>query len=282
MNRAACVMSCFVSVSLGLSVFAQPTAPAKEPEKKAPAKQEAPKQEPAKDGTPKADAPKSEAPKAAVATTLNPVPRDAGWKEFHTRIVDKVKEGGHKVAFLGDSITEGWGGAGKGAWEKTWAPMHAVNLGIGGDRTQHVLWRLNNGLLEAMGDSKNDIKLVVLMIGTNNSNGTDNTGEEIGDGIKKITSTLREKLPKAKVLVLGIFPRGDKPNAQREKNAKASETAGKAADGANVRYLDIGAKFLEKDGTLTKEIMPDYLHLSEKGYQIWSENVEPVVREMMK
>lgn len=245
--------------------WSQPAAPAKEPEKKAPA-------EPAK----------KEAPKAAVASTVNPVPRDAGWRERHNKIVEAVKQGGHKVAFLGDSITEGWGGAGKGAWEKTWAPMKSVNLGIGGDRTQHVLWRLNNGLGEALAASNNDIKLVVLMIGTNNSNGTDNTSEEIGEGVKAIVASVREKLPKAKVLVLGIFPRGDKPNPQREKNAKASELASKVADGANVRYLDIGNKFLEKDGTLTKEIMPDYLHLSEKGYQIWSENVEPVVREMLK
>ncbi len=273
MNRIAIVVGTVSCVFLGFSTFAQPGAPAKEPEKKAPTTPASPsKQEP----------PKTDPPKAPLATTLNPVPRDAGWREVHTRLVDKVKEGGHKVAFLGDSITEGWGGAGKGVWEKTWAPMRGVNLGIGGDRTQHVLWRLNNGLLEAMSDSKNDIKLVVLMIGTNNSNGADNTGEEIGSGISKIVATLREKLPKAKVLILGIFPRGDKPSPQREKNAKASEIASKVADGTNVQYLDIGAKFVEKDGTLTKEIMPDFLHLSEKGYQVWAESIEASVREMSK
>jgi beta-glucosidase len=225
---------------------------------------------------------KTASPKAAVPSTINPVPRDAGWRERHTKIVETVRQGGHKVVFLGDSITEGWSAAGKAAWEKTWAPMHAVNAGIGGDRTQHVLWRLNNGLGEALAASNNDIQLVVLMIGTNNSNGADNTSEDIAQGIKAIVANVREKLPKAKVLMLGIFPRGEKPNAQREKNAKASEIASKVADGTTVKYLDIGSKFLDKDGTITKEIMPDFLHLSEKGYQIWAESVEPVVREMTK
>jgi len=260
-----------LTVSLLMSpAWCQPAAPAKEPEKKAPA------------APANAEPAKKESPKAAVPSTVNPVPRDAGWRERHNKIVETVKQGGHKVVFLGDSITEGWGGAGKKTWEKTWAPMHAVNAGIGGDRTQHVLWRLKNGLGEALAASSNDIKLVVLMIGTNNSNGADNTSEEIGEGVQAIVANIREKLPKSKVLVLGIFPRGEKPNPQREKNARASEIASKVADGTNVKYLDIGGKFLEKDGTLTKEIMPDFLHLSEKGYQIWAENVEPVVREMTK
>ncbi len=250
--------------------WSQPAAPAKESDKKAPAAPANP--EPAK----------KESPKAVVPSTVQPVPRDAGWRERHSKIVETARQGGHQVVFLGDSITEGWGGAGKKVWERTWGPMRAVNAGIGGDRTQHVLWRLNNGLGEALAASNNDIQLVVLMIGTNNSNGGDNTSEEIGEGVKAIVANVREKLPKSKVLVLGIFPRGEKPNPQREKNARASEIASKVADGVNVKYLDIGGTFLEKDGTLTKEIMPDFLHLSEKGYQIWAENLEPVVREMIK
>lgn len=241
-----------------------------------------PKQDVPKVDAPKADPSRTEPQPAVVTTATTPVPRAGEWRERHTQMVAKVKEGGHEVAFLGDSITEGWGGEGKAAWEKTWAPMKGVNLGIGGDRTQHVLWRLQNGLGEALADGKNNVKLVVLMIGTNNSNGTDNTAEEIGGGITKIVGALREKLPKAKVLILGIFPRGEKANPQREKNAAANAIAAKLADGKQVRYLDLGERFLEKDGTLTKEVMPDFLHLSRRGYQAWTDAMKPVVEDMLK
>ena len=151
-----------------------------------------------------------------------------------------------------------------------------MNLGIGGDRTQHVLWRLDNGNIEGISP-----KLAVLMIGTNNSNGTDNTAEEIGVGIQAIVKKLREKLPTTKVLILAVFPRGEKPNPQREKNAKASEIASKLADNESIFFLDIGPKFLTADGTLTKEIMPDFLHLTPKGYEIWAEAIEPSVVKLM-
>ncbi len=119
------------------------------------------------------------------------------------------------------------------------------------------------------------------MIGTNNSNGTDNTAEEIGAGIEAIVKKLRDKLPQTKVLILAVFPRGAKPSPQREKNAKASEIASQLADNENVFYLDIGPKFLDDDGTLTKDIMPDLLHLSPRGYEIWAEAIEPKVTELM-
>jgi beta-glucosidase len=138
------------------------------------------------------------------------------------------------------------------------------------------LWRLDHGNIDGISP-----KLAVLMIGTNNSNGADNTGEEIGAGIEAIVKKLRQKLPQTKVLVLAIFPRGEKPGPQREENAKASQIASKLADNQNVFYLDIGDKFLAPDGTLTKEIMPDYLHLTAKGYEIWAESIEPMVAQLM-
>jgi lysophospholipase L1-like esterase len=181
-----------------------------------------------------------------------------------------------QLLFIGDSITDAWSGPGKEAWNKHFAPRKAVNLGIGGDRTQHVLWRLENGNIDGVKP-----KAAVLMIGTNNSNGNDHTAEEIAEGIKAIVAKLRKELPETKILLLAIFPRGEKPNPQREKNAKASKLASEVADGKMVHYLDIGEKFLEPDGSLSKEIMPDRLHLSPKGYQIWAENIEPKVAELV-
>jgi beta-glucosidase len=139
-----------------------------------------------------------------------------------------------------------------------------------------VLWRFDHGEIDGISP-----RLAVLMIGTNNSNGEDNTAEEIADGIKAICAEMRAKLPKTKILILGIFPRGEGPSPQREKNARASELASQIADGKEIFYLDINEKFLDADGTLPKDIMPDLLHPNEKGYKIWAEAIEPTVKKLM-
>jgi beta-glucosidase len=202
---------------------------------------------------------------------------EAWWKDRHEAVTKRVKEGNVGLIFVGDSITQGWEGAGREAWQKHFAKYNPVNLGFGGDRTQHVLWRLENGEIDGI-----QPKAAVIMIGTNNSNGNDNTAEEIGAGITAIVGKLREKLPDTKILVLAIFPRGEKPGEQREKNAKASEIASKLADNEHVFYMDIGPLFLNEDGTLSREIMPDLLHLNEKSYAVWAEAIAPKVDELMK
>lgn len=206
---------------------------------------------------------------------VKPVPRDGNWMKRHESFNERVKQGNVDLLLIGDSITQGWEGAGKNVWAKYYTPRNAVNLGIGGDRTQHVLWRLDNGNIDGISP-----KLAVLMIGTNNS-GT-NTPEQIADGVKAIVQKLRTKLPKMKVLVLAIFPRGsDNANKNRQVNAKANEIISKLADGDMVHYLDIGPKFLAEDGTLSKEVMPDLLHLNEKSYTTWAESIEPTVKKLM-
>ena len=217
---------------------------------------------------------------AKLHSANTPAPRtDEGWIKRNKMFNDQAGKSQTDLIFLGDSITQGWEGEGKEVWAQHYANRHAVNLGIGGDRTQHVLWRIQNGNLKGL--DAHPPKLVVLMIGTNNSNGDDNSAQEIADGITTIIKTLREKLPQTKVLLLSIFPRGEKPDAQREKNTKASALAAKAADGKMVYALDIGSKFLNADGTLSKDIMPDYLHLSPKGYGIWADAIEAKVKELM-
>lgn len=202
--------------------------------------------------------------------------RHSWWTLRHDAVNERVQKGNVDLIFIGDSITHSWEGGGKELWAKYYAPRNAVNMGFSGDRTQHVLWRLDNGNIDGISP-----KAAVIMIGTNNSNGNDNTAEEIADGIIAICKKLRKELPKTKILLLAVFPRGEKPSSQREKNAKASELASKIADGKMIHYLDIGPKFMEVDKTLSKEIMPDYLHLTPKGYKIWAEATEPKLKELM-
>lgn len=206
---------------------------------------------------------------------VKPVPRDGGWMKRHESFNERVKKGNVDLIFIGDSITQGWEGAGKQVWAEKYAPRNAVNLGIGGDRTQHVLWRLDNGNIEGIKP-----KLAVIMIGTNNSGS--NTSEQIADGITAIVKKLREKLPETKILLLGIFPRGaDDNDAKRKVNAGANEIVAKLADGKMVEYLDIGPKFLDDKNVLSKEVMPDLLHLTPAAYKIWADAIEDHVARMM-
>lgn len=193
----------------------------------------------------------------------------------HQSMNARVAKGNVDLIFIGDSITQGWEGRGKGIWQKHYGKRNAVNLGIGGDRTQHVLWRMDNGNIK-------DIKpkLAVIMIGTNNSGS--NSSEEIFDGNEAIVAKLRKALPEMKILILAVFPRGtDANDKRRQVNEKANAMIAKLADGEAVHYLDIGKNFLKDDGTLPREIMPDLLHLSEQGYTIWAESIEPSVKKLM-
>ena len=208
-------------------------------------------------------------------SAVKPVPRSGGWMKRHESFNKRVAEGEVDLILIGDSITHGWEGEGKNVWEKFYGKRNAVNLGIGGDRTQHIIWRLDNGNVKEISP-----KVAVVMIGTNNSG--NNSPEEIADGLAAITKQLRAKLPKTKVLLLGIFPRGaNKDDGRRQVNEKANDIFKKLADGKGIHYLDIGEKFLEPDGTLSRKIMPDLLHLSVEGYTIWAESIEPTLKKLM-
>ena len=214
-------------------------------------------------------------------SAVTPVPRDdertaRWWNSRHEAVNERLKKGNVDLLYIGDSITHGWENVGKDIWEKYYASRNAVNMGFGGDRTQHVLWRLDHSNFENISP-----KLAILMIGTNNSNGKDNTAEEIADGIITICQRLRTQFPKMKILMLAIFPRNPRPGAQREKNAEASLLASRIADGKMIHYLDINEKFLTEEGELTKKIMPDFLHPNKTGYTIWAEAIEPKVAELM-
>jgi lysophospholipase L1-like esterase len=211
-------------------------------------------------------------------TAIKPEPRDGSWVKMHEAFLERTKKGNIDLLFLGDSITAGWGNRSSQGpatvWERYYGPRHVANFGIGGDRTQHVLWRLERGEVDGITP-----KVVVLMIGTNNTGS--NTPAEIAEGITAIVKSLRAKLPATKVLLLGVFPRGPKDNPARARIQAINAQVAKLDDGKTVKYLDIGARFLETDGTLSREIMPDLLHLSTRGYRIWADAIEPTLWEMM-
>ena len=218
---------------------------------------------------------------ANPATT--PVPKAGGWMKQHESFNEISKKGEAQLVFLGDSITAGWSSKGKDAWMTHWAPLKAANFGISGDRTEHVLWRLENGNFDGLKP-----KLIVLMIGTNNTgqqkpDGYRCTAPQTAEGVKAILTKLKEKMPTTKILLLDIFPRGaNNEDKWRQQNAETNAIIKTFADDKTVIYYPIGDKFLAPDGTLSKDIMPDLLHPNAKGYDIWVEAIEPKVKELMQ
>lgn len=182
----------------------------------------------------------------------------------------KIAEG-IQVVFDGDSITDGWHKAGQRVWLERYAKLGAFDFGIGGDRTEHLLWRLSQGQMNGIHP-----KLILLMIGTNNL--VSNTNEQIAEGVKAIIEQYRKLCPDATILVQGIFPRAPDPTDPARERIKAiNKIIATYADGKNVRFMDFGDKFLESDGTMSKEVMPDFLHPSARGYQIWADAIQPVI-----
>jgi serine/threonine protein kinase/formylglycine-generating enzyme required for sulfatase activity/lysophospholipase L1-like esterase/DNA-directed RNA polymerase subunit RPC12/RpoP len=211
------------------------------------------------------------ATKTSPATT--PVERKS---PRHQQFLDIARQADVDLLFLGDSITQGW--ENQPAWKKYFEPLRAANFGISGDQTGHVLWRITQGgELDAIRP-----RAVVLLIGTNNS-GRDSAAQ-IAEGITLIVQTIRAKLPRTKVLLLGMFPRGEMAgNPLREKLTTANRVIATLDDGGQtVKYMDIGDRFLAKDGSLSREIMPDFLHLSPRGYEIWAEAILPTLQEWLK
>ena len=204
-------------------------------------------------------------------SAVDPVPREGGWIKRHESFNQKVQsnQGNIDLVFIGDSITHGWEGRGKEVWEKYYDHRKALNLGIGGDRTQHVLWRLEHGNMDGIHP-----KVAVVMIGTNNSADNRNTAGEMVDGVTAVVEALRKKSPETKILLLAIFPRGEQFNDQRGKILQVNQALRKLHDNNHVHFLDIGHRFMDKNGEIPRAIMPDFLHFSTAGYGVWAQAIE--------
>ena len=213
----------------------------------------------------------------SIAETSASVPHEKDhWLKKHYRKSEIGRQKPVNLVFIGDSITERWfWGPQYQIWTEVFGPYEPANMGISGDRTEHVLWRIVNGTLEHV-----DPQLVVLMIGTNNL--WANSDDEIAAGVKACAKEIRARLPEAQLLVLGVFPRGsevDDPNRARIKTINSMiEPLGKY-DG--ITYRDIGDIFLEADGTLSEKIMPDGLHPGIEGYRLWADAMKPILVELI-
>jgi lysophospholipase L1-like esterase len=215
------------------------------------------------------------APNTAIMPSLA-----GGFQAKHQANLEVAKQGDANVLFMGDSITDFWRNpdgnyAGKPVLDKYFGQWKVANFGIAGDTTQGVLYRLQDG--EGQGFKP---KAVMLMIGTNNTGR--NSAAEIAEGVGAIVLALQRSFPDAKILLLGIFPRGRATDPVRTTIADINKTIAKLHDGNRVHYLDIGAGFLDADGNIPQDVMSDGLHPTGKGYEIWAKAVIAPLTALMK
>ncbi|MBL49306.1 MAG: hypothetical protein CMP28_10165 [Roseibacillus sp.] len=210
---------------------------------------------------------------------VTPQPRvEEWWFKRHAEKIGAMKEGEYELLMVGDSITHNFESIGEKVWKKYFEPLKALNLGFGGDRTNHVLWRLGH-----LPKPKAPPKAAVVMIGTNNICWGSDKPREAADGVKAIAAKLHALYPEAKILVLGVFPRRRElshPHRKQiiELNSYLPELL---KDLKNVKFLDIGPSFLDEKGHLSKEMMPDTTHPSEKGHEVWAQAIEGELKAML-
>jgi beta-glucosidase len=221
-------------------------------------------------------------PRANNAATFTQTQQRQGAR--HLGFAETASKGNIDLLLHGDSITDWWvqGDANKAMFDKYFGSMKTANFAVAGDTTQGVLWGLKNG--EGQGFQP---KAVMVMIGTNNTGGTNNAGTstaaEIAEGIGAVVQEMRTDFPNAKVLLLAVFPRGNPGDSVRDKIAEINRIIARLDDQRHVFYLDIGAKFLDASGMfLPGTFRPDNLHPVAKGYDIWGGAVKDKLAELMR
>jgi len=219
-------------------------------------------------------------------STINPaaLPEPSGWVDRHREKCEAAAREKFDLVMIGDSITHNFENAEfQPVWNQFLAPRHALNLGYSGIRTENVLWNIQNGELDGQMP-----KVIILMIGTNNADKvnypTHHTGAQIAGGIKSIIEALKAKCPQSNILLLRSFPGaygGPGPTSHRETLNQASEIAMKLADNKQVFFCDVNHVFLNLDGTIKQELMPDWLHPNAEGAKRWAQAMEPLLSQLM-
>jgi lysophospholipase L1-like esterase len=198
----------------------------------------------------------------------------ASWWQRHEQTLRAQGRAQAELVFLGDSIFEGWDAE---VYQERYTPYHALNLGIGGDQTQHVLYRIHHGALSGLRP-----KVVVLLIGTNNLGLENAAADSVAAGIKGIVDETLTRLPKSKILLLGILPRDQHPDSPaRAELARINARIAQLDNGGRVRFLDVGSRFLDPDGTIPARLMEDYLHPTPAGYRVLAEAIAPLLSQML-
>ena len=204
---------------------------------------------------------------ATHPATITPVSRDPGAFARQNLVLERANTSHAQVVLIGDSITEGWEGA-REQLQSLVGLRSAANLGVGGDRTQHVLWRLEQAPLSAIKP-----KVVVVMIGTNNI--YDDSADDIVAGIRAVAELIHQQCPYSEILVLDIPPRGEPTDSARAKIAQINTELAQGAWPEHARLIRVSDQFLRADATIDPENMPDLLHLSQKGYAMWAAAIKP-------
>lgn len=218
------------------------------------------------------------APEVHQNTAIIPVPRTGSITNRQSLVLQRAKEapGDYDIEFIGDSITQRWEDRGTNVWREFYGKRKVINFGVSGDRTQHVLWRFEQGQIDGI-----KARVAVVMIGTNNSNKDDNTEADILEGVTAIVQQIRTRQPDTKILLLGIFPRGKIFSPQRGKILQVNQALARLDDGSHIFYLDFGSQYIANDGSISKSTMPDYLHPNEAGYRIWANATEPKLKQLL-
>ena len=218
------------------------------------------------------------------ASTGMPKRGNARFYEAHASHLRRAEQGPVNLVFIGDSITERWNEV-PDIWNEFFGIYNPANFGIGGDQTRHVIWRIEDGILDKVRPT-----VVVILIGTNNT-GRDSP-EEIAAANRKVIGLVRGKVPGVKILLMGIFPRGPRTDAEgkqiddgvtRMKVIRAvNPLLARLADGELVRFVDIGDRFIDSEGRISPTLMPDQVHLSAEGYRLWALSLKPLLAEWIR
>lgn len=203
------------------------------------------------------------------------VRKDPFYQMMHDEYKKQSKTGKINLLFFGDSITFGWTAQGKAVWDREFTGWTAGNFGVPGETSAGVLWRITHGEVAGLNP-----KAIVLLIGTNDlSEGTRPAG--VIENIGTIVGEFQKMAPEARVIIVGVLPRGPTENLAYRKEIKAiNEGLAKFDNGKKIRFLEFNAELLNQENNISEEMMPDYMHLSEKGYEVWANALRPVLSDL--
>jgi lysophospholipase L1-like esterase len=216
-------------------------------------------------------------------TAVQPVPKGEKWMARHESMVQRVKEGDIDLLLLGDSITDYWDKRSPEVYNDTFGAYKTANFGISADRTQHLLWRLQNGIGEGFSP-----KLVILLIGTNNTGFEKdkttprNQPKEVIEGVQAVVAEVRARFPTSPLLLFGLFPRGEPDNPQRAQIQQVNQAIRQLEDGRSLFFENIGNQFLDTNGNIPENLMPDKLHPGPDGYTIWARAIRPYLKRYLE